>query len=238
MNLYKFIALPVLIICVFVSTSAAQNASAGPTFVPETDLSKVSKRYSGVIQVWVSYNAEGSVTDVNALYGPGWYCPSAPDVAQLHAVAEQAARGAKFEASEKGGTGVVEFPLGLVNEGPPKVEAGDRATADLPRYTAAPVPGAPAITQPVDGKVMVGKAKLLPAPEYPAAAKAIKLSGMVQTQLMIDEEGRVTMAVPVSGHNMLRRAAAYAACRAEFTPTLVEGNPVKIQGTITYNFTL
>jgi hypothetical protein len=40
----------------------------------------------------------------------------------------------------------------------------------------------------------------------------------------------------VSGHPLLRANSEIAACSSKFTPTLLEGNPVKVSGVITYNF--
>jgi protein TonB len=55
---------------------------------------------------------------------------------------------------------------------------------------------------------------------------------------MIDETGRVVSAVAVSGHPLLRAAAQAAAKNARFTPTKLSGVPVKVSGSITYNFVL
>lgn len=55
-------------------------------------------------------------------------------------------------------------------------------------------------------------------------------------QVLIDESGSVVSANAVSGHPLLRDAAVAAARGARFSPTLVDGQPVKVSGVVTYNF--
>jgi TonB family protein len=88
----------------------------------------------------------------------------------------------------------------------------------------------------VSGGVLNGKATSLPKPPYPPAARAVKASGSVVVQVLIDEKGNVVTANAVSGHPMLRAAAVSAARWAKFSPTLLSGRPVKVSGVITYNF--
>lgn len=92
------------------------------------------------------------------------------------------------------------------------------------------------ITKPISGGVLNGKALSLPKPPYPAAARAVRASGAVTVQILIDEEGNVISASAVSGHPLLHAAAVAAAGGAKFTPTQLEGQPVKVSGVITYNF--
>ena len=91
---------------------------------------------------------------------------------------------------------------------------------------------------PISGGVLNGKAISKPAPPYPAVAKAARASGVVVVQITVDENGRVISASAVSGHPLLRQAAQQAAHQARFSPTLLSGQPVKVTGTITYNFNL
>lgn len=86
------------------------------------------------------------------------------------------------------------------------------------------------------GGVTNGKAFILPQPIYPQHARAAKASGTVVVQVMIDENGNVTKAIALCGHPSLMNAAVSAAKKAKFTPTLFNGNPVKVTGTINYNF--
>jgi protein TonB len=90
----------------------------------------------------------------------------------------------------------------------------------------------------VSGGKLNAKAVSLPQPSYPAAAKAARASGVVLVLVVVDETGKVTSATPVSGHPLLRNAAVQAAYQARFTPTKLSGKPVKVSGTISYNFVL
>jgi protein TonB len=69
-------------------------------------------------------------------------------------------------------------------------------------------------------------------------AKVTRTQGPVNIQILVDEQGKVISAQVVSGDPRLSFAARDAAMRARFTPTVLNGQPVKIQGVITYNFVL
>lgn len=76
------------------------------------------------------------------------------------------------------------------------------------------------------------------SPQYPAIAKAARISGAVQVQVLISEDGRVLNAGAVSGHPLLRDAALDAARQWLFKPTTLSEVPVKVQGVLTFNFAL
>jgi len=107
------------------------------------------------------------------------------------------------------------------------------ANTSAPPKPQATVPGDP---KTISGGVLNGKATSLPKPAYPPAAKAVRASGSVSVQVLVDETGKVVSANAVSGHPLLRAAAAAAAREARFEPTLLSGKPVKVSGVITYNF--
>ncbi len=88
----------------------------------------------------------------------------------------------------------------------------------------------------ISGGVLNGKAISLPKPVYPTAAKAVRASGAVTVQIMVDETGRVVSATAVSGHPLLRQAAVAAANQAEFAPTRLAGKAVSVSGVLTFNF--
>lgn len=91
-------------------------------------------------------------------------------------------------------------------------------------------------SKPISGGVLNGKAVSLPKPPYPAIAKAAHASGTVVVQVTVDEDGNVTSAKAVSGHPLLQAAATQAARQARFSPTVLAGKPVKVNGVLTYNF--
>ena len=85
---------------------------------------------------------------------------------------------------------------------------------------------------PVAGGMLNGKAIYLPMPEV-AAAEA---TGVVLVQVLVDEAGSVIEARAISGPSHLHAAAVNAARLAKFSPTLLMGEPVRVTGTLSYNF--
>ena len=106
--------------------------------------------------------------------------------------------------------------------------------ADEPPPPDAPKPTPP--RAPISGGVLNGKAISLPKPAYPAIARAAHASGTVVVQVLIDENGNVVSAKPLSGHPLLQAVAVGAARQAKFSPTKLSGQPVKVTGVIQYNF--
>jgi len=96
--------------------------------------------------------------------------------------------------------------------------------------------GSEPMAKKISGGVLNGKASSLPAPEYPAAARAVKASGAVNIQVTINEQGDIVSASAVSGHPLLRQAAEEAARKAKFAPTFLQGVPVSVTGVLVYNF--
>ncbi|HEV7893984.1 MAG TPA: energy transducer TonB [Pyrinomonadaceae bacterium] len=86
------------------------------------------------------------------------------------------------------------------------------------------------------GGILTGKARKMPPPELSASAKLSGTRGSVVVEVFVDERGDVLSARSLAGHPTLRPAAEAAARRAKFTPTIFCGSPVKVTGTITYNF--
>lgn len=83
--------------------------------------------------------------------------------------------------------------------------------------------------------VVNGLATVLPRPDYSATARALKASGPVNVEVLIDEQGNVISAVAVSGHPLLRSSAVKAARSAKFPPN-PGGPPGKLKGILVYNF--
>jgi len=55
---------------------------------------------------------------------------------------------------------------------------------------------------------------------------------------LIDESGNIIQATAVSGHPLLKSSAVDAARKAKFVPTMLNGQPVKVSGMLTYAFVL
>ena len=90
----------------------------------------------------------------------------------------------------------------------------------------------PGQKKPVAGGMLNQRAIYLPVPEVPAG----EARGVVLVSVLVDEEGTVIEARAVSGPASLHQAAVAAARLARFTPTLLMGEPVKVSGTLSYNF--
>ena len=124
----------------------------------------------------------------------------------------------------------------LVGEG----AAAPDPAADAGEGAPPPPPGGRPAAINVPGAVKVGalddEATSKPEPAYPRVAQAVKARGTVVVQVAVDEGGRVVMASAVSGHPLLHAAAVAAARQAEFEPQVVGGKPVKVIGTLTYEF--
>lgn len=89
-----------------------------------------------------------------------------------------------------------------------------------------------------DTKLSVGdvtkKARILPKPKYP---KAAKISGEVQAEVVIDAiTGKIVWANIGNGHPLLREAVKNVVCQAEFYPTFINSPPIRANGIITYKF--
>jgi len=105
----------------------------------------------------------------------------------------------------------------------------------------------------IRGGVLNGKAVSLPKPAYPEGARAAGIGGVVGVDVEIDENGIVVNAKgdpydqreerDVDGNKIQRpadtrliEAAEAAAWQARFSPTMLQGKPVRVQGRVMYNF--
>lgn len=131
-------------------------------------------------------------------------------------------------ASRPGGVGSPDGPRVHVADTPPPVP--QRATP-----TPAPRPEGPVR---LTTTLITSKAVHKPVPIYPTIARHAGIQGQVAVQILVDEQGRVASARATSGNPLLQHAAAQAALQARFTPTVLNGHPVKVTGVITYNFTI
>jgi len=102
----------------------------------------------------------------------------------------------------------------------------------------APPPAPKPLLRPLSGGVLNGKALALPMPSYPEVARRLRITGLVQVDVVVDENGKVISAKVLSGPGSLRDVALQAALHARFSPTKLSGQSVKVSGQINYNFTL
>lgn len=219
----------------------------------------------GKVLVKVTLDENGKPISASADSGPDWICPSVtqPDVLALRSAAINAAMKSEFSPALKDGMAVASMIR--VDFSFPKPDQGTTRNADSALYKATRMPegmiftvadgnandipppnyvGPAAETKDdrikadkfVSDGLLKGKASLLPQPLYPPAARAVRAAGGVSVQVLILTDGSIFSAQPISGHPLLRSSTRIAACNAKFTPTTLQGIPVKVSGIITYNF--
>jgi len=131
-------------------------------------------------------------------------------------------------------------PPGRVNASPNGSVEGNGVVVNMPDNPPPPPEPTPApapktIKAP---DVLNSRAIRLPKPPYPTMARGIRLQGTVAVQVLIDEKGSVVSAKAISGHPLLIPDSQRAAMQALFSPTTINGHPVKVSGVIMYNFVL
>ena len=113
-----------------------------------------------------------------------------------------------------------------------------------PKVTPSPTPRPEPIATPtprpkiIVSDMLPSKAIKKVQPPYPAIARSARVQGAVQVQVLISEEGRVVSASTINGHPLLLDASLQAARQWVFSPTQLNGQPVKVSGMLTFNFTL
>ena len=75
-----------------------------------------------------------------------------------------------------------------------------------------------------------------PLPVYPQNARDKKIEGRVEIQLLVNEDGEVIFANPLSGPEELWAESVKAAVTARFSPMKLSGKPVKITGRVIFDF--
>ena len=75
-------------------------------------------------------------------------------------------------------------------------------------------------------------------PLYPALARQARIQGNVVLHAIIDKDGKVAQLEVISGHPLLVQAALDAVKQWRYKPTLLNGDPVEVDTTITVTFTM
>lgn len=108
--------------------------------------------------------------------------------------------------------------------------------------TTAPAPNGDAAKKSGGAPIAVGslaaKAKQRVSPNYPPIARTARVAGIVTVFLIVNEKGEVEAVQRTDGPVQLQQAAADAARRWKFTPTVVDGQPVRVTGYLSFNFSL
>jgi periplasmic protein TonB len=143
---------------------------------------------------------------------------------------------------------VVSLPGGVSGATDGVVDSIPNFTTSLPRGAVpatvtrdVPPAAAPAPTETprrIGGDVLEAKILNRVIPEYPAIARQMRLSGIVQLAGVIGRDGEVKSLQVISGHPVLVSAAIAAVKQWKYRPTLLNGRPVEVVAPITVNFTL
>jgi len=118
--------------------------------------------------------------------------------------------------------------------------AASNITANAQSYESCSVISSCPISSPLVsfGVFPRDKIIIIAQPEYPAAARAARITGEVRVEIIIGKRGRVVRASAQSAHPLLRRVALEAACQSRFRPIRLSGRAVNVTYTIVYNFQL
>jgi protein TonB len=125
--------------------------------------------------------------------------------------------------------------------GPVGVPAGIPPVAALlaPAPPAKPAPPPPRReVVPIGGSVQEAKLIRKVTPEYPSLAKAARAQGTVILEVQVDEEGNVIEVRVLRDLPLLTEAAVRAVRQWKYSPTLLNGEPVRVMSTVTVNFHL
>ena len=132
----------------------------------------------------------------------------------------------------------VEF--GLTSSGP-VADAGVGSGFGV-AVPAPPPPPPPAVQRPTTvrpgGQIREPKPVVRVPPVYPEIARSARIEGMVIVEATIDEKGVVVDARVLRSVPLLDGAALDALKQWRYTPTLLNGVPVRVLMTITFNFRL
>jgi TonB family protein len=108
------------------------------------------------------------------------------------------------------------------------------ASLSTDRSDAPPASGIPAMT--IGSLHVIARQKS--SPSYPAVARTARIQGVVTVRLVINEKGEVESVLGAEGPQPLQGPASAAARKWKFHPTIVDGQPVRVTGFITFNFSL
>jgi len=117
---------------------------------------------------------------------------------------------------------------------------GDAPPPPAPTPPPPPSKGVPPQIASMDLKVastaLQGSATRKVQPAYPEIARTAKASGAVLVQIAINESGEVINAQIIRSHPLFNDAALQAAKQWRFKPTILNGQPIKVKGVLTFNF--
>jgi hypothetical protein len=217
-----------IVACVLVAamTAFGQSGSdvadyivSGPKFVLSDEARAAG--IDGVVRVSLKIDKTGAVQRVDLLNEPAWPCGKSPD-AELRNVRRAIAdnlRATVFRPvlNDKGRPDTAQMILTF---------AIGQAYEDLKAKQNPP--------RIVDAGVVNGKAIHLQRPQFPLTADTRFSRTEIEAWVLIDETGHVEKVGTLRGNPGFWRASRQAACDSRFSPTLVNGQPVRVVGKIIY----
>jgi TonB family protein len=197
------------------------------SFPPESLESPVIARLQVTVCRQLDFSAEFVVV---LYYGSDQISQAdAPFIAKaLDEISDAALRGPK-------GDGVTYFPPLSIPKIPDQVAAITKAQ---------PPPQPPLASSSASGRIKVaGNITAVTiitqtAPIYPPLARQARIQGDVILHAIIDRAGKVAKLEVVSGHPLLAQAAMDAVRQWRYKPTLLNGDPVEVDTTITVTFAM
>jgi protein TonB len=211
---------------------------------------------TGRVAVRVTLDEIGRVAEVRRPGRPALVFPSAPATTEqlvaavdaLLTATAAAVRQWQYDAPAKPPVSFT-VTVAFTPAAEPSIVSQDGSPEDEGPPTAArpalpPLPPLPDDPAWVDGAVRVGGNLRMPTktrnvnPVYPPEARDARVQGIVIIEARIGEDGRVTKARVRRSIPELDRAALDAVAQWEFTPTLLNGQPVAVVITATISFSL
>lgn len=187
-----------------------------PAYPAEAKLQKIQ----GTVVVEITVDESGVPIAVKALEGPEALAPTAVEYAKAWRFEPVKVNGKAVKARFK-----LTMPFRL------------RDNAPVPKTSNGKVDGTPGQAQDTDfSKIKVKHQP--PAPAYPAEAKAAKIQGTVEVEIIVDEQGVPVGVKALSGPEELRPTAQGYAEEWRFEPFKVDGKPVKARFKLTMPFRL
>jgi len=211
----------------------AKMSPPAATQTPATTAAAAQPQPAAVVQTSMTA-AQPKASPAGATNGAANAQPQQP---QLPKTAARNAASTLLASLDKGAAPATGAPAaGATNAAPAPGGPAVKSEGEAPAAPSVPLRSGP--LRPISGGILNGKALSLPAPSYPEAAKRARVAGMVEVEVVIDINGKVISSKALRGPGLLQQAAEMAAKLARFTPTLLSGQPMKVVGIITYNFTL
>lgn len=209
---------------VFVCTAVGNGQDADVKSMPAVSIpdAAAAEGLYGTMLVEVKVDDKGKVKDVKQIIGPDWTCPNyeSPGMTALNDYVRSRTESLAIDPADRKSHLWLEFKF-----------ADPRPAKSKPEEEKLTGP------KTVNAGVVNGKAVNLEIPRYPAAARrATKVRERVSVRVLINEEGKVISAENLSGGPVLATPSRVAACRSRFSPTRLNGAPVKVSGMIHYTF--